>query len=113
MRFSVAFRGSLLGTNLQQVQTSEVVKFCFFCQHGAVQALGGSFKGPLRVLQLKGPLKGPFWDNYEGSPVLELWTARTRNLWEPQVPDLDPCKLSPLPTFWAQNLLKLSPFNMV
>ena len=27
------------------------------------------------------------WDNYKGSPMLELWTARTRNLGEPQVPD--------------------------
>ena len=27
------------------------------------------------------------WDNYKGSPMLELWTARTRNLEEPQVPD--------------------------
>ena len=23
------------------------------------------------------------WDNYKGSPMLELWTARTRNLGEP------------------------------
>ena len=27
------------------------------------------------------------WDNYKGSPMLELWTASTRNLVEPQVPD--------------------------
>ena len=34
------------------------------------------------------PLAGFFfWDNYKGSPMLELWTARTRNLGEPQVPD--------------------------
>ena len=29
----------------------------------------------------------PFWDNSEGSPMLELWTARTSNLGEPQAPD--------------------------
>ena len=27
------------------------------------------------------------WDTYKGSPMLELWTASTRNLGEPQVPD--------------------------
>ena len=27
------------------------------------------------------------WDNYKGSPMLELWTARTRTLRAPQVPD--------------------------
>ena len=31
---------------------------------------------------------GPLcWDNFKGSPMLELWTACTRNLGEPQVPD--------------------------
>ena len=27
------------------------------------------------------------WDNYKGSPMLELWKASTRNLGEPHVPD--------------------------
>ena len=39
--------------------------------------------------KLKEPMQSkPFnWDNYKDSPMLELWTARTRNLREPQVPD--------------------------
>ena len=47
------------------------------------------FKSPL-LLGRGGALlsaTGVGWDNYKGLPMLELWTARTRNLGEPQVPD--------------------------
>ena len=46
-------------------------------------------------VSIKIPLEDPFdsqqepqpphWDNYESSPMLELWTARTRSREEPQM----------------------------
>ena len=55
---------------------------------------GSKASSTTTLCPLKAPLPPPgggggllFWDNYKGSPVLELWTASTRNLGEPQVPD--------------------------
>ena len=33
-----------------------------------------------------------FWDDYKGSPMLELWTARTRNGEQPQMQHYDHMK---------------------
>ena len=44
---------------------------------------------PLEVLQNSSTSTLPpeliSWDNYKGSPMLELWTARTRSREEPQM----------------------------
>ena len=66
---------------------------------------GGAFKGHEAAVEeavveeavelplgTREPPPGPsepskYWDNYKSLPMLELWTARTRNFGEPQVPD--------------------------
>ena len=42
-----------------------------------------AYKPPRLMSIPSSDLKATFWDNYKGAPMLELWTARTRNLGEP------------------------------